>query len=63
MQTVVNIKDLILLYSFLGISALAISYIGFLSVKKLFKKKDKRTSQEIKEAILKRIKEDKNGQH
>lgn len=63
MQIVVNIKDLILFYSFLGISILAISYIGFLNVKKLFKKKGKRTSQEIKEAILKRIKEDKNGQH
>lgn len=60
MQTVVNIKDLILFYSFLGISILIISYIGFLNVKKLFKIKDKRTSQEIKEAILKRIKEDKN---
>jgi hypothetical protein len=60
MQVVVDIKDLILFYSFLGISILAILYIGFLNIKKLFKKKDKRTSQEIKEAILKRIEEDKN---
>jgi hypothetical protein len=60
MQIVVDIKDLILFYSFLGISVLVISYIGLLNVKKLFKKKDKRTSQEIKEAILKRIEEDKN---